>query len=379
MCMICWLLLSEFRKQEPRPADLESRAELERSNAKGARCSATKAPARAAAEAFEYKQLTRTKAKKTNMFGGLFGGRKSEATKAKEVTKAKEKLAKVDPNSRNGRLIAEAKPLLAKKRSKLEPGDEDEYLVEISRALDSFAEDEKDTSLDAHRKRLRWESTVNRIFLKISKMGEAHCGVTEREKQALYDLYDFKPKGAPPKPQPQQQTFTAAEAPPVVNLMPSSAPPPAQFQKPQKLQHGTKLYHASPKRFRESIRKTGLRAGPGRCGHAVYMVFTPGQAHKVGIWHCGEVARGTDSGFMSFDIWSITVDQKTDPLHVETHPAWCRMQPFKEVMVPERLTGPDKLTLEEEKELDMSWKDLEKLSRDLGWGDINKAYAHMLK
>lgn len=202
------------------------------------------------------------------MFGGLFGGGKSEATKAKE------KLAKVDPNSRNGRLIAEAKPLLAKKRSKLDPGDEDKYLVEISRALDSFAEDEKDTSLDAHRKRLRWELMVERIFLKISKMGEAHCGEDKREKQALYDLYDFKPKGAPPKPQPQQQTFTAAEAPPVVNLMPSSAPPPAQFQKPQKLQHGTKLYHASPKKISgvhpEDGAASGARAVRARRVHGLH-------------------------------------------------------------------------------------------------------------
>jgi len=67
---------------------------------------------------------------------------------------------------------------------------------------------------------------------------------------------------------------------------------------------------------------------------------------------------------MKFDIWSITVDQKTNPLHVETHPAWCDMGPFKEVMVPETLTGPHQITLEDDLECDMIYHDLKKFAND---------------
>lgn len=131
----------------------------------------------------------------------------------------------------------------------------------------------------------------------------------------------------------------------------------------------TKLYHASPTKFRDSIRKTGLKANNGRCGIAVYMVFCPEQAHKIGLWHCDN-----EDQMYEFDIWSVDIDQKKHKLHVETHPGWCKMTPFKEVMVPESLTGPNQLKLEEDLETDMHFDDLKAFALKNSLGNIEHLF-----
>merc|ERR1711896_127083 len=118
----------------------------------------------------------------------------------------------------------------------------------------------------------------------------------------------------------------------------------------------TKLYHASPSKNHESIRKNGLKNAQGRFpGKFVYCVFSIEQCHKIGLNHCG--------GLMDFDIWEITVDQARNPLRVEEHPGWCELHTFKEVLLDESLSGPGSIRFCEDEEVDMTIDDLQKFAK----------------
>lgn len=99
----------------------------------------------------------------------------------------------------------------------------------------------------------------------------------------------------------------------------------------------TTLFHASPKVNCDSIKSRGLEGTDGRIGYGVYAVFTEGQARKIGDHHCG--GRG------NYDVWTFHVDQSSHRLHVEEHPPWCGLDTFKEVLIPESLTGPGMVQL----------------------------------
>lgn len=106
---------------------------------------------------------------------------------------------------------------------------------------------------------------------------------------------------------------------------------------PKTPQTGTALFHASPQTNRSSIQRNGLKATNGRIGCGVYAVFTEGQARQIGDQKCG--------GPGNYDVWRFYVDQNSHKLNVQEHPPWCGLDQFKEVLVPESLTGPDRVQL----------------------------------